>query len=246
MTAQLFLTYLVFVVVAVIGISAAYLPRRMTFAIIAGLAIWLVYVGLFSSLGYMRDPSLRPPGIVWVVGPAVLGILALVFFNIGARVAAAIPLWLILGFQGFRVGVELLVHRLWEDGLMPKLLTYEGGNVDMLVGLSAPIIAWVAMTGRRGVEARHGLERPRAAGARQCRGPGRAQRAWPAQTAQHRRAERGGGDVPLHFHCRLFCPARRRSSRARHPGYCGPAPRYAIARIGYRRVDELIELLTFA
>jgi len=151
MTAQLFLTYLAFVVVAVIGVSAAYLPRRTTFAISTGLAIWLVYVGLFSSLGYMRDPSLRPPGILWVFGPLVLFVVVVVRSNIGARVAAAIPLWLILGFESFRIGVELLMHRLWEDGLMPKLLTYEGGNVDMFFGLSAPIIAWIAVTGRLGL-----------------------------------------------------------------------------------------------
>lgn len=152
MTAQLFLTYLAFVVVAVIGISAAYLPRRTTFAIITGLAIWLVYVGLFSSLGYMRDPSLRPPGILWVVGPVVLFVVFVVVrSNIGALVAAAIPLWLILGFESFRIGVELLMHRLWEDGLVPKLLTYEGGNVDMVFGLSAPIIAWIATMGRPGL-----------------------------------------------------------------------------------------------
>jgi hypothetical protein len=152
MTASLFLTYLVFVVAAVIGISAAYLPRRTTFAIIAGLAIWFVYVGLFSSLGYMRDASLRPPGIVWVVGPVVLFVVFVVIrSSIGARAAAAIPLWLILGFESFRVGVELLIHRLWEDGLVPKLLTYAGGNVDMLVGLSAPIIAWIATRGRLGL-----------------------------------------------------------------------------------------------
>src|SRR6266852_4846815 len=56
-----------------------------------------------------------------------------------------------LGFESFRIGVELLVHRLWEDGLVPKLLTYEGGNVDMVFGLSAPIIAWLATTGRLGL-----------------------------------------------------------------------------------------------
>jgi hypothetical protein len=152
MTAQLFLIYLAFVVLAVIGVSAAYLSRRTTLAIVTGLAIWLVYVGLFSSLGYMRDPSLRPPGILWVVGPVVLFVVFVVVrSNIGAGVAAAIPLWLILGFESFRIGVELLVHRLWEDGLVPKLLTYQGGNVDMVFGLSAPIIAWIATTGRLGL-----------------------------------------------------------------------------------------------
>ncbi|SHG78133.1 hypothetical protein [Bradyrhizobium erythrophlei] len=151
MTAQMFLTYLVFVVAAVIGVSAAYLPRQMTFAIIAGLAIWLAYVGLLSALGYVRDPSLRPPGIVWLVGPFLLFVVFVVRSNMGAWVAAAIPLWLILGFESFRIGVELLIHRLREDGLVPKLLTYAGGNVDMFVGLSAPIIAWIATRERPGL-----------------------------------------------------------------------------------------------
>jgi hypothetical protein len=99
----------------------------------------------------MRDASLRPPGIVWLVGPVLLFVVFVVRSNIGAGVAAAIPLWLILGFESFRIGVELLIHRLWEDGLVPKLLTYAGGNVDMFVGLSAPIIAWIATRGRLGL-----------------------------------------------------------------------------------------------
>jgi hypothetical protein len=150
MTAQLFLAFLALVVAAVIGISAAYLPRRTTSAITAGLAIWLAYVGLFSAFGYMGDPSLRPPGIIWVVSPVVLFVVFVARSSVGARVAAAIPLWLILGFESFRIGVEFLIHRLWEDGLVPKLLTYSGGNFDMFIGMSAPIIAWIA-TGRPGL-----------------------------------------------------------------------------------------------
>jgi hypothetical protein len=152
MTAQLFLAYLALVVAGVIGISAARLQRRTTVAIAAGLALWLLYVGLLSALGYMRDPALRPPGIVWVVGPAFLFIgVVVAWSNAGARVAAALPLWLMLGFESFRIGVELLIHRLYQDGLVPKLLTYDGGNLDLFVGLSAPLVAWLATTGRPGL-----------------------------------------------------------------------------------------------
>jgi hypothetical protein len=151
MTAQSFLAYLAFVIFAVIGISATYLPRRMTFTLVAGLTIWVGYVGLFSYPGYMGDASLRPPGIVWVVGPVVLFVVFLIRSNLAARAAATLPLWLIIGFESFRIGVELLIHLLWEDGLVPKLLTYAGGNVDMYVGLSAPIIAWIATRGRLGL-----------------------------------------------------------------------------------------------
>ena len=221
MTAQLFLTYLGFVVVAVIGISAVYLPRRTTFAIIAGLALWLVYVGLFSSLGYMRDVSLRPPGIVWIVGPVVLFVvLVLVRSSIGASVAAAIPLWLILGFGSFRIGVELLMHRLWEDGLVPKLLTTAGGNVDMFIGLSAPIIAWIATRGRLGLRLAMGWNVLGPAVSHQRRGKCRAHR--PLEADQHGGAERGNGDVSLRLHPRLLRPSCRHASRSRDPRHRSP------------------------
>ena len=217
MTAQLFLTYLTFVIVAVIGISAAYLPRRTTLAITAGLAIWLIYVGLFSSLGYMRDPSLRPPGILWVVGPVVLFVvLVLVRSGIGARVAGAIPLWLILGFESFRIGVELLMHRLWEDGLVPKLLTYEGGNVDMVFGLSAPIIAWIVAMGRPGLRLAMGwnvlglLSLANVAASSVLTGPLNS-------SARRCRTWRWGSSLTLSF--RASGPARCHASRARHPGH---------------------------
>jgi len=52
--------------------------------------------------------------------------------------------------QTFRIGVELLLHRLSVDGLAPRIVTYQGGNIEILIGLSAPLIAWISTRGRRG------------------------------------------------------------------------------------------------
>jgi hypothetical protein len=67
---------------------------------------------------------------------------------VGARIATAFPFWVIIGMQTFRIGVEVLLHRLWVDGLAPRIATYQGGNIDIWVGLSAPLIAWISMRGR--------------------------------------------------------------------------------------------------
>ncbi|MEO8155477.1 MAG: hypothetical protein ABI605_20610 [Rhizobacter sp.] len=70
----------------------------------------------------------------------------------GAQVAALLPMGLLMGAQVFRVGVELGLHRLWVEGLVPRLMTYEGGNIDIVIGLTAPLAAWIAgrgPTGRR-------------------------------------------------------------------------------------------------
>jgi hypothetical protein len=114
-----------------------------------GIATWLTYVGTLSSLGVVGNPSLRPPGILYIVGPVILFV---ALFGVrsmrGHRLALAIPVSLLMGVQVFRVGVELGIHSLWEQGLVPRLMTYEGGNVDIFIGLSAPVVAWLVSSGK--------------------------------------------------------------------------------------------------
>jgi hypothetical protein len=64
----------------------------------------------------------------------------------------AFPLWLILGTQCFRVGVELFLHQLWIEGLVPRMMTFKGANIDIYIGLSAPLIAWLSTRGRWGLK----------------------------------------------------------------------------------------------
>jgi hypothetical protein len=138
MSQTYFLLYLVFMAAAAGAMISRCLPGRQARLGLAGLFTWLVYVGLLSYLGVVRNPAVRPTGILLIVLPVLLFVaIALVRSSFGARMALAFPLWLLLGFQAFRVGVELLLQRLWIDGLVPRLMTYEGGNVDILVGLSA-------------------------------------------------------------------------------------------------------------
>ncbi len=149
-TAILCLGYLAGVSIIVTALTARYL-RECLRALLIGLPLWLIYVGLLSYSGVVSNTALRPPGIVYVALPAVLFVL-LVFARsgVGARIAAAFPVWVIIGMQTFRIGVELLLHRLWVDGLAPRIVTYQGSNADIWIGLSAPLIAWLSTRGRWG------------------------------------------------------------------------------------------------
>jgi len=55
--------------------------------------------------------------------------------------------WLI-AFQVFRIGMELILWRLAHAGVIPASMTFEGRNYDVLVGFTAPFIAWLAFTRR--------------------------------------------------------------------------------------------------
>jgi hypothetical protein len=151
MITTLFLGFVAMMAAVVVALVARYLNGRAAFRVFAGLSVWFIYAGLLGYFGVVRNTAMRPPGIAFLLVP-VLG--CLIFFitrsSPSARVALAFPLWIILGVQSFRIGVELFLHQLWIDGLVPKMLTFEGANVDIYVGASAPLIAWLSTRGRLG------------------------------------------------------------------------------------------------
>jgi len=152
MTATIFLGFLAFMAVVIVALAARYLPRWTLLVMLAGLPLWLLYVGALSYFGVVRNPALRPPGAALIFLPVFLFVfLFLARSSAGRRIALAFPLWVILGTQSFRVGVELFLHQLWVNGLAPRMLTYEGGNADILIGATAPLMAWLSTKGRPGM-----------------------------------------------------------------------------------------------
>ena len=57
-----------------------------------------------------------------------------------------------MGLQCYRVGVELFLHQLWRDGLLPRMLTFAGANVDVYLGATAAIAALASTKGRTGLK----------------------------------------------------------------------------------------------
>lgn len=146
----LFLGYVV-VVAALAGAAALRYLRGPGRRVAVGiLVLWLASAGALGYLGIARDQDLRPPGLVYLVAPAVLLVLFLARSAAGGTLARSVPLAVLLGFQGFRVGVEAAIHALWQAGLAPHLLTLAGGNVEILVGATAPVAAWLSTRGRLG------------------------------------------------------------------------------------------------
>lgn len=54
---------------------------------------------------------------------------------------AAPPAWLV-GFQAFRMVMELILWLLYKGGAIPVQMTPEGLNFDVLAGLTAPAVAY--------------------------------------------------------------------------------------------------------
>ena len=151
MTAPLFLGFVAALAALLCALAAWRFPARRAIGFAAALAIWLVYVGALGRFGVIADPSRRPPGIAYIVVPVFLFVLLVVLRSAaGGRAARAIPPAILIGLQTYRVGVELFLNQLWVAGLVPRMLTFEGANIDILIGMSAPVVAWLSTLGGRG------------------------------------------------------------------------------------------------
>jgi hypothetical protein len=142
--------FLAFTAVVVAGIAAAlsrWLDGRRRGAALVGISAWVLYVGALGLSGALASAA-APPRIIFILIPVVLTTMFLVRSDIGRELALSIPTPLLIGAQGFRVVVELFIHQFWSAGLLPRMLTYEGANFDILAGLSAPVVAWLLASRR--------------------------------------------------------------------------------------------------
>jgi len=146
--------FLAFTVLTVLGIAITMmkLEGRVRSAALLGLSVWLIYVGSLSYFGVIADTKHTLPGPAFIMIPVVLfAVLFLTRSKAAARIALIIPVSLLLGAQVFRVIVEIFLHHLAGMGLLPRMMTFEGANFDIVTGLSAPIVAWAYVTGRLSV-----------------------------------------------------------------------------------------------
>ncbi|MEW8492671.1 MAG: hypothetical protein AB2604_02650 [Candidatus Thiodiazotropha taylori] len=99
---------------------------------------WLTLTGVLAASGFFD--AWMPPRLIIVLGT----VLAVLIWASKAEWAArlgTLPLNLLVGFQAFRIIVELLIHEAVAQGVASTTLTWTGTNFDILSGLSAILLA---------------------------------------------------------------------------------------------------------
>jgi hypothetical protein len=109
------------------------LVRRTPFCI--ALLVWLTLTGLLAYFEAFSQIQRLPLVIA-------SGILAATYTARTLR--ADVPLAWLIGYQAFRIPVELFLHNGYHDGFVPIQMTWDGRNFDILTGLTAISVAWLA------------------------------------------------------------------------------------------------------
>ncbi len=117
---------------------------------VAGVALvgWLALTAVLAERGFFDDFRSLPPRFLPLFGLPVLTLLALTFSRRVAPLLAAVPPAWPIAAQAFRIPVEIVLWQLAVAGVIPELLSFHGRNVDILVGLTAPVVAYACFVRR--------------------------------------------------------------------------------------------------
>ncbi len=108
-----------------------------------GLALFVCATWLSANAGWLRFGPLPPPLFLWLLPVTIATVL---LARTGA--AAQVNTGLLIGYQSFRILVEIFLWWGHREGVVPVQLTFEGRNFDVLTGLTAPMMAWFASRGQ--------------------------------------------------------------------------------------------------
>ena len=109
------------------------------------LAVLLVLHAFLASGGFYLANTMPPR---FSLGPVpTISVLLILYFAFARKGVQVRSLQILTLLSIIRVPVEFLLLELYRHGHVPQLMTFEGRNFDILSGLSAPLVAWLAFRG---------------------------------------------------------------------------------------------------
>lgn len=121
------------------------LATTQTRLVLSILFTWLAAQAVISITGfYYRNTLAQPPAFLLATLPNVLAILLLFITKRGRVFIDGMNLKVLTILHVIRIPVELVLLWLCIHKMVPQIMTFEGRNFDILSGISAPIIYYLA------------------------------------------------------------------------------------------------------
>ena len=117
--------------------------RRNNFVVsIVFILVWLLFTLLISSSGFLYEYNLMPPHLLLVVLPPLIFILLLTNAKQFIELTEQFNVFFLVYAQSFRILMEIILWQLYRYQVIPVQMTFEGLNFDILIGISAPFVAY--------------------------------------------------------------------------------------------------------
>lgn len=121
--------------------------RRATAIAAVAVLAWLVLTAAASASGVLERSGPPPPAMLFMAGCNLVAVVV-ACSRLGARWVDGLPVAALVGFHAFRLPLELVLHRWYEEGTLPVQMTYAGRNFDIVTGILAVVVGLWLWRGR--------------------------------------------------------------------------------------------------
>jgi len=109
-----------------------------------GLIAWLFILWLSAYMGFFSNFDRLPPRILlFALLPPIFLSISLLFSKKFTKILQHIPAIWLIQIQSFRIPMELMLWLGFVGGFIPFQMTFEGFNMDIIVGITALFAGFV-------------------------------------------------------------------------------------------------------
>jgi hypothetical protein len=125
-----------FLVITLLTLLLFYIGSGRDKRVLLVSTIWLVLIGGLSITGFFENTTSLPPRYLLVF----LGSTGLIIYLYKVLKTDRLNTKRLLLVQGLRLPVEIGLYQLFLQGQIPQIMTFEGWNYDIIIGISALMI----------------------------------------------------------------------------------------------------------
>lgn len=135
---------LLFGLTTFLTVGLFYLAAHRSKTTLIVLLAWLALQTAIGLSGFYEIKDTVPPRFLLLVGPPMLFVVLLFCTHKGRAYLDSLDLPRLMLLHVIRIPVEIVLFMLFLHKAIPEVMTFEGRNLDILSGLSAPIIWYFA------------------------------------------------------------------------------------------------------
>ena len=131
---------LVFGLTTIVTVWFFFMATKNSRATLLILLFWLILQAAIGLSGFYTVTNSMPPRFLLLILPPFLFIAGLFVTTRGRKFLDSLDAKYLAILHSIRIPVELVLFWLFINSTVPKLMTFEGRNFDIISGLTAPLI----------------------------------------------------------------------------------------------------------
>lgn len=131
---------IVFILTTFLTIYLFYRATKLAVLTLIIIGMWILFQAIPGYNGFYTNTDAMPPRLPLMAGPALLFIAGLFITGSGRKFLDSLDEKALTLVHIVRVPVEICLYWLFRYKSIPQLMTFEGRNLDILAGFTAPVI----------------------------------------------------------------------------------------------------------